>query len=499
MENANKVEKYKGTFWRSDRPENKTEGILEFAYEENFRPILRTDKPLIELYEESKKDGITKLTFKSKVFSSDDNITIFGTIDNSSNGNKVSLYKCVPDNEGITSLEWFIGDDFVKSREHLNMENFSVDYNLLSDWIGGFGYKLITNNGPEDQWRFSLQFYEKKPIKNQVFVNGEYYNIEFVFNPIIEQGSTSNSVSIKELVSIAISKDIDKINFEEALKLAEYLRAFLSFATMEEIKIDNFIGYSKHKPENLPNDYLAYSKIRYFSFLTNPKPLNKKTLKQFMLFSYEDLLNNSSFSNAFQKWAQLYENLELGFINTFFTHSTDPMYYFWSLTPRIESYFRNKETKLKNENDIRYIMDKKIYNNEVRPKLLDIICSFYKNEEWLKVKEIWTSRINFLNETTLENFLEELINENKEIILKNNIMKEEDFLPFIKQCKDTRNYFAHLHKEKKKRIPTGMELVYLTNRLKIIFVILILKELGFEGPNIIEAINRARRKIILPY
>ena len=379
------------------------------------------------------------------------------------------------------------------------MEKFSVDYSLLSDWIGRFEYKLITKNEPEDQRYFALQFDEKKPINNQIFINGRHYNIEFVFNSIIEPGPALDSITIKELVDVTMSKDTDKINFEEALKLAEYLRAFLSFATMEETKIEKFIGYSKRESGQSTDDYPAYSKIKHFSFSKNTKPSNEKILKQFMLFSYEDLLNNSIFSEVFQKWAQLYENLELGFINTFFTHSIDPMYYLWSLIPRIESYFRNRETKLKNENDSRYIMNKEIYDNEVRPKLLDIICSFCKKEEWEKEEETWTSRVNFLNEATLEDILEELIDENKEIILKSNIMKEDDFLPFIKQCKDTRNYFAHFHKEKKKRIPQGMGLVYLTNRLRLLFVVLILKELGFKDSNIIEAINRARRRTILPY
>jgi len=147
VEKSEDIKEYSGQFWLSNNPDYTVEGILKLTNNEYFRSILELSKPLVNLYEESQEDGEKVITFKSKVFSSDDNIKIFGILNNLVNGGfgyKVSLYKCIPNNEGMSALEVFIGDDFVEEIESLNMEGFSIDYNLLSNWIGKFGYIYIS-------------------------------------------------------------------------------------------------------------------------------------------------------------------------------------------------------------------------------------------------------------------------------------------------------------------------------------------------------------------
>ena len=496
MEKSENIQEYKGKFWLSNKPDYKVEGVLKFTNNEYFRPILELSKPLINSYEESQEDGKKVITSRSKIFSSDDNIKIFGILNNLVNGGfgyKVSLHKCIPDNEGMSALEVFIGDDFVEEIENLNMEGFSIDYNLLSNWIGKFEYIYKQK---DDRKYLELQFNEPKPIENKLVIGENKYNIDFVFSLVTERDFTS--ICVKEPVNVIISNDINNISFSEVSKLAECLRVFLNFATMEEIKIEKFFGYSKRAPEDPLNNYSMYKTISYLSLTKNIKHSEEEINNLFMLFSYKTLLDNSNFSNVFQRWIQLYEDLELGFINTLFTHSVDPIYYFWSLTPRIESYFRKRSSKSENENDHKYIVDKNIYSR-AKSKLLDVIHTLYKDEEeWEKEQTLWKSRINFLNEVPLETILDELINENKEIILESKIMKESEIMQFIKGCKNTRNYFAHRDNKKKKKILKGINLLYLANRLKLIFIILILKKLGFKDSNIVEAINRARGKTILP-
>jgi hypothetical protein len=51
---------------------------------------------------------------------------------------------------------------------------------------------------------------------------------------------------------------------------------------------------------------------------------------------------------------------------------------------------------------------------------------------------------------------------------------------FIKQTKDSRNYYTHLDESMEKKALKGEDLFYLTEKLKLVLVCALLKESGFS-------------------
>ena len=95
-----------------------------------------------------------------------------------------------------------------------------------------------------------------------------------------------------------------------------------------------------------------------------------------------------------------------------------------------------------------------------------------EHQTWLKEK------LNFSNEPTLQERLIELFAEIDEK-LKDHLFPKVDEI--FKNSKNSRNYYTHYNKSLEKKALKHTPLFYLTERLKIFLLILLLKETGISN------------------
>jgi hypothetical protein len=92
--------------------------------------------------------------------------------------------------------------------------------------------------------------------------------------------------------------------------------------------------------------------------------------------------------------------------------------------------------------------------------------------EWVK------SKLEFGNEPTLHERIEQLITELPESIKKTLLKPTHE--KFIKDFKRSRNYYTHYSPSLEKKALKGSELFYLKETSKILLICFILKEIGFS-------------------
>jgi hypothetical protein len=104
-----------------------------------------------------------------------------------------------------------------------------------------------------------------------------------------------------------------------------------------------------------------------------------------------------------------------------------------------------------------------------------------KHKEWLK------SRLYFSNEPTLRERLQELINDTPSSIL-NKITSDSNQL--LKDTRNSRNYYTHYDPSSEKKALKGVDLYYLSEKLRLILIIHILFETGLSPAQIEEVFER---------
>ena len=109
-----------------------------------------------------------------------------------------------------------------------------------------------------------------------------------------------------------------------------------------------------------------------------------------------------------------------------------------------------------------------------------------EQKDWLK------ERLNFANEPTLNSRLTELISEIIDYKIIQKIIVNENI--FIKQIRDTRNYYTHYNSSLEKKALKGSNLYYSTMKLRVILIIHLLLLLGLKKEAIEKIIERNEHK-----
>ena len=147
-------------------------------------------------------------------------------------------------------------------------------------------------------------------------------------------------------------------------------------------------------------------------------------------------------------------------------------------------------------------LDKQVYKSVIRKtleKAVDSIPDFVPSDneqdsvDLRKYKMILKKeKLSHLNSYSLRERLEEIISEYRSCLPDNFFASSDEQNDFLKKIRKTRNYLTHLSSKKDKDVLSGQNLLLLTQKLKMVLEICLLKQLGLEDLDIKKMISENR-------
>lgn len=368
-------------------------------------------------------------------------------------GKKITLYKCFASSRrmafpGIPSVE--ISAIYCFTGDHLNFETFQFNSVLLkisslNEWVDIGGFDDFTN----DEGTFAIKYKNPEPIIFYETSSVQFILLFYWTSPSFRP--THNcTVTQDTVILIKHNSTFDLDTFWEYIKP---IKSFLTLAYFSEPQIQEI--KFKQADKTLECKFAGQKDDEF----------NEKSHRRNFLFTYKTI--QTDFINIFKKWNEINVEDE-PVINVlqecFGNRNIISENKFLNVMQGIETFHRRRR---QNEKE-----PKLTHKNKVS-KIILSCPSEYK--DWLK------SKLHFSNEPTLNDRLVQLFNElNTE--LKNHLFFKVDKI--ILDSKNTRNYFTHYDKSLEKKALKGSELYYLTERLKIFLLIILLTETAIDNDKV---------------
>lgn len=216
---------------------------------------------------------------------------------------------------------------------------------------------------------------------------------------------------------------------------------------------------------------------------------------QKVLFSFKDV--RDQFSELLRLWEQNSNKLE-SIIDLYLRLTYIPKQhindFFLSLAQAIEAFHGLAHSGAH--------IDKKVYKKVIRKTLEEAVDSIpdsipQEGEKGdLDLREykriLKEEKLSHLNQFSLRERLEEIINEYRPCLPDNFFTSLEDQSDFLKKIRKTRNHLTHLSSIKDQHVASGQELLPLIRKLKVLLEVCLLKQLGLKDMNIKEIISKDR-------
>lgn len=422
----------------------------------------------------SQEQGIILETLGSfgeieQIFSDADYAIILGVLQN---GKKVTLI-----NNAITSrtvnfpgiptvkyisLYMLIGQHF-QNKENINFNEISVEYHNLNKWTNISGLDKTQWSNKEMSLHYSL------PSEINFKVNNYEASLEFSAS---RRNDDFSIFLLTEKIEFKLVNQNETSIFD-ILRDSLIFQGFLTFATFESSYPNKILLRNNNDFETYNNSKIYHEvELLYKSKISKSK--KQKHSFEF-LFTYSDIKNN--FQNIIDKWYKYDQEIEpiiYLFLNSFYSHNTIfSENKFLEIIHALETFHRRTHKN--------YVISKTEYRKQTKT-ILDSIPQEYR--DWLQAK------LNFGNEPSLHDRLVELLSEIKEFKILQEIISDND--QFIKDVKNSRNYYTHYDKSLEKKYLKGSALYYLTMKLRIILIVHLLISLGFGKEKINQILQRLK-------
>lgn len=376
-------------------------------------------------------------------------------------GKKITIFdsqvtnrtRSIPGYPSITfsSLYCFFGDHLLS--DDLFFKKASLKISGLDRWININGFN-VTSEGDS----YSAEY--KKP-DDIIFYNSGLVKFSIHFRWTAPLFPSENLTLIQNaLVHIEHEQGFTLKDF---WKYCSSVKSFLTLAYYSEPEISDI---------QLEKDKTSIG-FRYLGQFDNDSIKEKKSRLNF-LFTYDMI--KEDIEMIFDKWHDLYDNIGPVIYNMqeFFNKRAIVLENkFLNVMQAIETFHRRRRL---NEKEPKAVHKQKI------KAIIDSVPSEYKN--WLNEK------LSFSNEPSLHSRLECLFAEIDDILRKRFF---GDYKDLITKSKNSRNYYTHYDVSMEKKALKGEELFFLTQRLNIFLLILLLKETGISNEKVVEIINMSSR------
>ena len=366
------------------------------------------------------------------------------------------------------SIRYVLKGDHFENEEKLIFDKIICRFHYLKDWINIYGFQTIDI----DNNKILIEY--QRPNELQFKVDDK---MNASFNFII------NSPGHKYTHKAVIEQDVElvmtpqsEIQISQLLTYIWHFQNFISLAVFEPISIINCVIVNSKKGDQIGNTLVSTSIDLYYVENINSFKNKNRHFREF-LFLYDDI--KLDFEKIIQKWFNQKITMD-SITDLFFYNFNNPKKFdvnsFLNIIHAVETFHR------------RFYLNESISKEEHNIRLKTIIKSVPEiYQTWIETK------LGFSNEPSLQERLEVLLELISVDFLKLFI---EDKEKFIKQLKDSRNYYTHYSTDLKKKALPIFELYSLTERLKIILIFLILYKTGFADSQIIELIKRNQYRII---
>ena len=445
---------YKGEWWLPDNPDRRISGTLKFTPNggavldligsfKDFGDITKTEEPDIIL-------GISA-------------------------NREITLYKCFQTKSTLSSSGFytsvlcvnvvFIGAYFQKS-EDIKFKNLSIHYAYLDEWVNISGFNIPFSVKKEILIKYKLpkpiQVTVSDGLKISVYIRAIFPGISIV----------QKEACIKQKAYIEIEPSKEK-SFKEYLKIIYCIQNFLSLAVIEPVYPLIIEGKTEINKVVIEKGKIHYPPVSIFYQLPTIPDVSKKLMPNDMLFTFGDI--SKQFKFFLTNWVKNTERLESVYdlyFGTLYNPQMYLQYQFLSLIQAVESYHR------------RTMQNYELSENKHKEKITEILDTVPRRyKKWLEWK------LKYSNEPILKQRLEDILQIYSEVLTGFINDKES----FVNKTTITRNYLTHYDSNLKEKSARGEELYYLTQKLKGLIGVCLLKETGFDFSNIKNLISRSRK------
>lgn len=404
-----------------------------------------------------------------------------------SNSEQITLYNCfrihtsgrrmiVNQESGIPTIKYFanfilLGNHFKKEDDlKFNRLNFKLTH--LESFVPISGFK----HEPD-----LIDYNEKKIEISYKLPQSIDFDIDENCKGKINFSTCTPTFTIPQ-IKMEIVQEIEiEINSKKEISFQNF-KAYLS-------KFQNFLVLALYesthptliefRSEQLIIDYGHMGKfpkkVDLFYKISNRK-LSKQKSPYEMLFNYPSI--RLEFSTLMKNWFKKYELLEPAFnllFDQFYNSSRFTVNTFLNLAQSAETF----HARLHNHTRI----DKDEYL-EMKSEIREKVPTKYHN--WLN------EQFAFGNHLNLDTRLNELVDKYSNSLI-DQIIKDKKV--FIKQVKDSRNYYTHYSSDMKKKALEDIELMRLTEKLKMLLVSAFLHEIGLQKDKISELFENAKYQL----
>jgi hypothetical protein len=450
---------YSGMWWLPEDPEKQVCGILKFT--PNKGAVL----DLIGSFKDT--------TETPKI--------ILGI---SSNGKDITLYECFEIRKRLNysygsttssfsfyANEVFIGSHFQKT-EDIKFKSLSIHYLYLDEWfnVSGFDRENLLNEVVHfsDKKKITINYKLPEPIQAAI---DDYKILLEVRATRPALSIVQTEASIKQRTYITI-EPLQEKSFDEYLHIIYRIQEFLSLGATEPVyplAIERITEANKKETE----DKVDYPPVEVYYKVSDISKVPKTLIPYNMLFTFKDI--SDRFEVILKRWFEKADSLKPVY-DLYFAVLYNPRIYlehrFLSLIQAIEAYHR-------------LTMDNfELPENQHKKRIEEILKTVpYEYRSWLEEK------LKYSNEKTLRKRLKDLLDNFAELL--------DSFIPdkesFINKVVEWRNSLTHPKKESKEESEKSEELYNLSQKLKQLIEICLLKELGFTSDNIKTSISRNKR------
>lgn len=379
------------------------------------------------------------------------------------NGKQITLYKCFEINYSmnfpgtetqiIDALYIFEGAHFTKVKD-LHFKSIKAELLHLNEWLGITGFKLTQTDFKKFIYKLKYKLPNQIDFPIDKNVSGK---INFTakhpgFGEIYEYKLNQNAQVIFEAKSA-------ELDFESSLDYLHHFQDLITIGTYDVSYPKSIILTSDNYKTEI-GDKVIDTQIKLYYNISISTSIKPKSLWLF-LFNYRDI--KPYFKKIITKWYGNKENLDPVrkiLMESFYNKGIFSENRFLNIVQALETFHRRTRKNI-------------VISETKHKKRIEEIKENIPN----RYLDFINGRLIHSNEPTLHSRLEKLINEfNTKTFDK--IVTDKD--KFIKQTKDSRNYYTHYDPSARKKALTGGELYYLTEKLKVVLVSAILKENGFS-------------------
>lgn len=459
----------KGEWFLPEKRDNRVHGVLTFDPQEgtelelygsiqgdHFFPEFKDQEIILGLTSDSKQITLINC-YMTKLDSAK-------LVSNGESGKPSTTY----------SIKYLLIGLLADKIENLKFTKISSEIFNLSEWIGISGFKNQFDIEKKKNQEITIDYKLPDQIKFDIDDN-----TKGLFNFVADYTSNSryqNTATINQKVEFQVILKSEK-NIEDLLT---YIITFQNLLILSLYKSTYLLSISISGERHIidyGNGNIFNKNIKLF-FSSSYFKLNKRPkLDLEMIFNYKTIKDN--FPIIIKNWYSKYELLEPAIdlvLDQFYNDKAFTVNSFLNLAQSAETF----HARLHNHTKIPKEQYKKMKENIL--KSVDI--EDYQN--WLN------DQFQYGNSLNLNQRLKEITENYSNKILEKIIGDKEQF---VQNVKNSRNYYTHYSKNGEKKAIKGVDLYYLSERLKILLVCAFLIEIEIDKDILAKSLDNLKSRL----